>query len=70
MNVHRAVIETGAKETGITIHLVNEEYDKGEFILQAKCIVDKEDTAQSLQQKIRALEFEFLPKAIEKIISE
>ena len=68
MNVHRAVIENKESESGITIHFVNEEYDKGEIILQAKCKVANDDTPESLALKIRALEFEFFPKAIEKII--
>ena len=69
-NVHRAVVENKENESGITIHYVNEEYDKGAFILQEKCLVDANETAESLQQKIRKLELEYLPKAIEIIISE
>lgn len=68
MNVHKAVIENKEKESGISIHLANEEYDKGEMILQAKCKVEPEDTAETLAQKIRKLEFENLPKAIEKFL--
>ena len=68
MNVHKTVIENKELESGITIHYVNEEYDKGETILQAKCTVDEGDTAESLAAKIRKLEFEYFPKAIEKII--
>ena len=68
MNVHKAVVENKETESGITIHYVNEEYDKGEIILQAKCEVNESDTAETLAAKIRKLEFEFFPKAIEKII--
>ena len=68
-HVHKAVIANNETESGITIHYVNEEYDKGEIILQAKCAVNTEDTVTSLQEKIRQLEFEYLPKAIEKIIA-
>jgi phosphoribosylglycinamide formyltransferase-1 len=68
MNVHKAVIENKETESGITIHYVNEEYDKGEIILQAKCEVNENDTPETLSAKIRALEFEYFPKAIEKII--
>lgn len=68
MNVHRAVIENKERESGVTIHYVNEEYDKGEIILQAKCEVEENDTPETLSLKIRALEFEYFPKAIEKII--
>ena len=69
-HVHKAVLEANEIESGITIHYVNEEYDKGEFILQVKCKIDTGETAESLQHKIRKLELENLPKAIEKFISE
>jgi phosphoribosylglycinamide formyltransferase-1 len=69
-NVHKAVVDNKENESGITIHYVNEEYDKGAFILQEKCSIDDNETVESLQQKIRKLELEYLPKAIEKIISE
>lgn len=68
MHVHKAVIDNKEKESGITIHYVNEEYDKGEIILQAKCNVSNDDTPETLSAKIRKLEFEYFPKAIEKII--
>lgn len=67
-HVHNAVIANHESESGITIHYVNEEYDKGEVILQVSCPVLKEDTPETLSKKIRELEFEFLPKALEKII--
>lgn len=66
--VHRAVIEEGEKESGITIHLVNEEYDKGEILYQAKCEVTKEDTPDSLAQKIHSLEYEHFPRVIEEYV--
>lgn len=69
VNVHKAVLENKETESGITIHFVNEEYDKGEFIMQVKCKIDSDETIESLQKKIRVLEFENLPKAIEKIIA-
>lgn len=68
MHVHRAVIENKEKESGITIHFVNEEYDKGEIILQAKCTVDNDETPESLSKKIQKLEFEYLPKAVERFL--
>lgn len=67
-HVHKAVISNKEKESGITVHFVNEEYDKGEIILQAKCVVDETDTPESLAAKVRKLEFEYLPKALEKLI--
>lgn len=68
MNVHNAVIQNKDLESGITVHYVNEEYDKGEIILQETCVIDEEDTPETLASKIRKLEFEYFPKAIEKII--
>jgi len=68
MNVHKAVIENKEKESGITIHLVDEEYDRGDIILQAHCKIEPDETPDTLAQKIRKLEFEFLPKAIEKFL--
>lgn len=67
-HVHEAVINAHEKESGITVHFVNEEYDKGEIILQAKCNVDDGETPESLSKKIRQLEFEYLPKAIETLL--
>lgn len=69
MHVHRAVIAEKETESGITVHYVNEEYDKGEIILQAKCSIEEGDTPELLDKKVRALELEYFPKAIEKIIS-
>lgn len=68
MHVHRAVVAAGEKESGITIHFVDEEYDHGAYILQAKCDVTSEDTAESLRKKIAALEMEYFPKAIEQLL--
>jgi phosphoribosylglycinamide formyltransferase-1 len=68
MHVHRAVLAAGEKESGITIHFVDEEYDHGAYILQAKCMVADDDTAESLRTKIAALEMEYFPKAIEMLM--
>lgn len=68
MNVHKAVIEAKETHSGITVHFVNEEYDKGEIILQARCEVNENDTPESVAQKIHELEYEFFPKAVEKVI--
>lgn len=69
MHVHNAVIENNEKETGITIHYVNNEYDKGDIIFQAKCPVDKDDTAEDIAKKVHELEYAHFPKVIEKIVS-
>lgn len=68
MNVHKAVIEAKEKESGISIHFVNEKYDEGEIIEQHKCSLTENDTAETLAKKIHQLEFDFFPKAIEKIL--
>jgi phosphoribosylglycinamide formyltransferase 1 len=68
MNVHKAVIESGEEESGITIHYVDEEYDHGDIIFQAKCRIEDGETPESLYQKIRQLEFEYLPKAVERFL--
>ena len=67
-NVHQSVIESGEKESGITIHYVNNNYDEGGVILQEKCSVSEDETVESLSEKIQKLEHEFFPKTIEKII--
>ncbi|MCF8464498.1 MAG: phosphoribosylglycinamide formyltransferase [Flavobacteriales bacterium] len=69
MNVHKAVKEAGETETGITIHLVNEEYDKGRILFQAKCAVNEEDSADSIAAKVHALEYANFPNEIERFIS-
>ena len=68
MRVHESVIGAGEKESGITIHYVNEHFDEGEPIFQASCAVDENDTAESLAQKIHALEHMHFAEVIEKLI--
>ena len=67
-NVHKAVMEAGEKETGITIHYVNEQYDKGEIILQQKCAIAPEDTVESVALKVQQLEHEYYPETLNNII--
>ena len=66
--VHEAVVEAGEQESGITIHLVNEEYDKGKVLFQAKCSLETGETPDSLAEKIHALEYEHFPRVIEEYI--
>ncbi len=68
MHVHEAVIENKESQSGITIHFVNEEYDKGKIIVQATCPVISSDTAETVAKKIHELEFENFPKTIENIL--
>ncbi|MCD8185829.1 MAG: phosphoribosylglycinamide formyltransferase [Rikenellaceae bacterium] len=64
-HVHRAVIEAGERQSGITIHRVNEAYDSGRILFQAAVDVDPDDTPQSLASKIHALEYLHFPKIVE-----
>ncbi|MBC6368849.1 phosphoribosylglycinamide formyltransferase [Algoriphagus sp. AK58] len=66
--VHEAVKAAGDKETGITIHLVNEHYDEGKIIFQAATSVTPEDTPDSIAQKVHALEHRYFPEVIESLI--
>jgi len=66
--VHEAVIKAGEKESGITIHYVDEHYDNGDIIFQARCPVLENDTAESLAQRIHVLEHIHYPAIIEKIL--
>ena len=68
-HVHQAVIQAGEKESGITIHLVDEEYDHGKTLFQAKVNVDPNDTPASLAEKVHRLEHEHYPAVIEKWVS-
>lgn len=66
--VHESVIANNEKESGITIHFVNEKYDEGNVIFQAKCEVLPTDKASDLAQKIHALEYQHFPCVIEKLL--
>ncbi|HQG55664.1 MAG TPA: phosphoribosylglycinamide formyltransferase [Bacteroidales bacterium] len=68
--VHRAVIESGDSESGITIHYVDEKYDNGDIIFQARCRVEPGETPESLAAKIHELEYKYYPQIIEKLILE
>jgi phosphoribosylglycinamide formyltransferase-1 len=70
MKVHEAVIENQEKETGITIHYLNEQYDDGEIILQKSYPVTKDDNAETIAAKVHLLEHEWYPKVIEDILKE
>ena len=68
MRVHQAVKNNCDKETGITIHYVNEHYDKGAIIFQIKTKLEISDSPEDIAQKIHTLEYEYFPKIIEKTI--
>ena len=67
--VHEAVIKANEKESGISIHLVNEKYDEGEIIFQAICKIDGNETPDSLAAKIHTLEHNHFPQVIEEFLS-
>lgn len=69
MNVHKAVVENKETESGISIHFVNENYDEGKLICQAKCSVLPADTPEDVANKIHELEFKFFPEVIEKVLT-
>jgi phosphoribosylglycinamide formyltransferase 1 len=66
--VHDAVIAAGDRESGITIHYVNEAYDEGDIIVQAHCPVKKDDTSVSLANNIHKLEHFYYPRVVEYLL--
>ncbi len=67
-HVHEAVVAAGEKETGITIHYIDEDYDKGEVLFQAHCPVLLSDTPDEVAAKVHALEYKHYPAIIEKVL--
>src|SRR5690606_36224770 len=67
--VHRAVLEHREGETGISIHYVNEHYDQGAMIFQARVPVLPDDNPGSVARRVHGLEYEHYPKVIEKLLS-
>jgi len=67
--VHEAVIKAGEKESGITIHYVNEKYDDGAPILQERVIITPEDTPESLAAKVLVLEHQWYPLIVERLLT-
>ena len=68
MKVHEAVVANGEKESGITIHYVNEKYDEGAIISQYTCEVLPDDSPEDVAQKVHALEYEYFPGVIENLL--
>jgi phosphoribosylglycinamide formyltransferase-1 len=68
MNVHYAVVNNKEKESGITIHYVNENYDEGAIIFQVACPIDHADSADDVATKIHKLEMEHFPKVVSTIL--
>tara|TARA_B110000014_G_scaffold30141_1_gene18754 strand:+ start:704 stop:1276 length:573 start_codon:yes stop_codon:yes gene_type:complete len=67
-NVHNSVLDSGDKNSGISIHIVDEEYDKGKIIFQKSIIISNNETLDSLSSKIHNLEYKYFPQIIEKYI--
>lgn len=68
MNVHKAVKEAQKKESGITIHRVNEHYDEGAILLQARCSLDTNDTPEVIAQKVLRLEHYYYPRLAAQLL--
>lgn len=68
--VHKTVIETGEKETGISIHFVNEKYDEGKIIFQKKIRIQSDNDHESLAKKIHQLEYKYFPQVIESLLND
>lgn len=70
MHVHRAVLEAGETESGITIQYVNAEYDAGDYVFQAKCPVLAGDTPETLAERVHQLEYRHYPEVIEELLQK
>lgn len=68
MHVHEAVKAAGEKETGITIHEVNEQYDEGKILFEARCEVSSSDSPDNIAKKVHQLEYAHYPRVIEEWI--
>lgn len=70
MHVHKTIVENGEKESGITIHYVNENYDEGAVIFQATTAISPSDAPEDVARKVHELEYEHFPKVIGKLLGE
>lgn len=70
MNVHKAVVENKEKESGISIHLVNEVYDDGKILFQKSCALSPKDLAEDVAKKVQQLEHDYFPKVVEETINQ
>lgn len=68
-HVHEAVVAAGERESGITIHIVDNHYDRGTILFQARCTVTPDDTPDTLAAKIHLLEKEHFPRVIDETIN-
>ena len=70
IHVHEAVLANHETESGITIHLVNEEYDSGKPLFQTTCPVLENDTPESLATRVHSLEYKYYPKIVREYIEK
>jgi len=66
--VHEAVVAAGERESGITIHFVNERYDEGAVIFQARCLVEPGDTPEDVARKVQVLEHRHYPEVVAEVL--
>ena len=69
MHVHKAVIEAGESESGMTVHWVTEAYDEGAIVFQASCEVKEDDTPELLADRVLQMEHQYYPRAIAACIA-
>ncbi|MBO9570816.1 MAG: phosphoribosylglycinamide formyltransferase [Chitinophagaceae bacterium] len=69
MAVHAAVLRAGEKQSGITIHFVDEQYDNGDIIFQERLDITESDTPETLAEKIHELEHQHFPRIIEQVVT-
>lgn len=69
LSVHKAVLEAGEKETGCTVHIVDDEYDNGKILFQKKVPIFSKDTPEILQKRVQAVEKEVYPTIIEEFLN-
>lgn len=68
-NVHRAVLEAGEKESGITIHQISNVVDGGEIVFQARCAVEPDDTPDTLAARVHVLEYTHFPHVVAELLA-
>ena len=68
IHVHEAVLKAGEEESGITIQYINERYDEGDYIFQAKCPVLPDDIPETLAMRVHQLEYQYYPEVIERLV--
>ena len=68
IRVHEAVSESGDTETGITVHFVNKEFDKGKVISQVKCLINAHERPEKIASKVLEIEHQYFPMIIDQLL--